>query len=169
MRHRGFEKVKYEEFVKHFFGKVGFIEQTYKEYPLPLRATLNSAGYDFCTLYDFVLAPGESIIIPTGVKAYMQKGEFLALYIRSGAGIKKGIGLKNQVGIIDADYYNNETNDGHIMIAFTNFGKEEWKVKKGEAIAQGLFQQYLLADGDDVTQGARRIGGLGSTHKGEQI
>lgn len=169
MRNRGFEKVHYNEFVKTFFGKVNFLDEAYQEFPLPRRATKYSAGYDFYSLYDFTLAPKASIIIPTGVKAYMQKQEFIAIYIRSGDGIKRGIALKNQVGIIDQDYYNNEQNDGHIMIAFTNFGLEEWKVKKGDAIAQGIFQKFLGADDDNFTSGPYRIGGFGSTNKGEKI
>ena len=169
MRYRGFEKVNYQEFVKTFFGKVDFLEQSYQEFPLPKRATSHSAGYDFYSLFDFRLAPGESIIIPTGVKTYMQKEEFLAIYIRSGAGIKYGIGLKNQVGIIDQDYYNNDQNDGHIMIGLTNFGNQIWEIKKGDAFAQGVFQKFLLVDDDNFTYGAKRIGGFGSTNKEEKL
>lgn len=169
MRNRGFEKIKYDEFVKAFFGKVEYLDKTYQEYPLPKRATKNSAGYDFFSLFDFTLPPGESIVIPTGVKAYMPRGEFLAIYIRSGHGIKYGIVLKNQVGIIDQDYYNNEQNDGHIMIALTNFGHQNWVIHKGEAIAQGIFQKFLLADDDSFTSGAQRIGGIGSTNREEKL
>lgn len=165
MRKRGFEKVKYEEFVKAFFGKVESLEKSYREFPLPKRATKNSAGYDFFTLFDFTLNPGESMIVPTGVKGYMQKGEFLAIYIRSGLGIKHGIALKNQVGIIDQDYYNNEQNDGHIMIALTNFENKPWVAHKGERVAQGVFQKFLLVDDDNFQSGAERIGGLGSTNQ----
>ena len=58
---------------------------------LPLRATKNSAGYDFYTPEAITIRPGEVVKIMTGVKAKMQDGEFLMLDIRSSFGIKKGL------------------------------------------------------------------------------
>ena len=128
---------------------------------LPKRQTEKAAGYDFYLPYDIFLNVGESIIIPTGIKASMEDDEVLEIYIRSSMGIKKGLCLMNQVGIIDSDYYNNPDNEGHIMIAVKNCGNQDINLKCGERIAQGIFKKYLITD-DDVPV-STRTGGIGST------
>lgn len=103
------------------------------------------------------------ILIPTGIKAYMADGEYLQLVSRSSGPIKKRIMMPNGVGIVDADYYNNSSNEGEIFFQFINFGINDVKIKKGERIGQGIFLPYLLADGDDKVAKASRQGGFGST------
>ena len=76
-------------------------------------------------------------------------------------GIKKNIVLANQVGIIDADYYENESNDGHIMIAVRSFREDNIIIQKGDRIAQGIFEKYLTTFDDEVE--TVRTGGVGST------
>jgi dUTP pyrophosphatase len=71
--------------------------------------------------------------------------------------------MPNGVGIVDADYYNNSSNEGEIFFQFINFGINDVKIKKGERIGQGIFLPYLLADGDDKVAKASRQGGFGST------
>ena len=69
----------------------------------------------------------------------------------------------HSAGIIDADYYGNVDNDGHIMIQCINIKDEDVLIKKGDAIAQAMFQKYLVADDDNAT--GSRVGGFGSTDK----
>ena len=102
-------------------------------------------------------------MVPTGVKAYMQENEFLGVHIRSGMAVKKSIRLVNNVGIIDADYYNNPDNEGHIMLALVNTGLQPLVLKKGERIAQGIFYKYLTTDDDNAAEKEERSGGFGST------
>ena len=102
-------------------------------------------------------------LIPTGIKAYMQKGEVLKLYIRSSSPIKKGLIMSNGVGIIDGDYYNNADNEGHIYFQVLNFLPFDIVIKKHEAIGQGIFQTYLLSDRDELNNKKTRSGGHGST------
>ena len=102
-------------------------------------------------------------LVKTGLKAYMQDDEVLMLYNRSSNPKKKGLILANSVGVVDKDYYGNLDNDGHIMFAFYNIKDEDIKIKKGEAIGQGVFQKYLVVD-DDIAEGTR-VGGFGSTNK----
>ena len=87
---------------------------------IPSRKTAGSAGYDIESAADADVEPGKIHIVPTGLKAYMENDEYLAIHIRSGIGIKHGIMLANNTGIIDSDYYNNEDNEGHIMCALYN-------------------------------------------------
>ncbi|HBQ31006.1 MAG TPA: deoxyuridine 5'-triphosphate nucleotidohydrolase, partial [Mitsuokella multacida] len=87
---------------------------------LPQRKTAASAGYDLQAARTVVIEPGQMAMVPTGLKAYMQSDEVLAIHIRSSLAIKRGLMLANHVGIVDADYYNNEANEGHIFIALWN-------------------------------------------------
>ena len=109
------------------------------------------------------LAPRQVAIIPTGLKAYMLPDEYLGVHIRSGLSIKKQLSLINGQGIIDADYYNNPDNEGHIMLAIFNHSEVPVKIEKGMRIAQGIFYKYLTADGDAPGCGEIRQGGMGST------
>jgi len=146
-----------------------------KNIHLPVRQTKASAGYDFETAED-VVVPSiwkqfldkwfddidvKATLIPTGVKSYMNQDEYLQLSIRSGMALKSGLILANGVGVVDADYYNNESNEGHIMFAVYNFGFKDKKIKKGERIGQGIFLPFLKADDDVSTK--ERSGGFGST------
>ncbi|MBQ5672907.1 MAG: dUTP diphosphatase [Phascolarctobacterium sp.] len=135
------------------------------DFPMPERKTQKSAGYDFCLPEDVVLEPGKLQLVPTGIKAYMQDGEYLGMHIRSSMAVKKRIMLVNNVGIIDADYYNNADNEGHFMLALLNTGSEALALPKGECVAQGIFYNYLVADGDADSEKAVRGGGFGSTSK----
>lgn len=135
----------------------------YEEVELPKRATKFAAGYDVKSTKAFTLEPGEDITIPTGFKAYMQPGEMLAIYPRSGMGFKYQIQLANTVGIGDGDYYNCESNEGHYFVKLVNRGKKTWEVKEGDGIAQAIFQPVLLVDGDEFGLGEDRKGGFGST------
>ena len=154
---RYFEKISFERFKKDVTDDI----KLYEEYQLPKRSTKCSAGYDFSSLIDFTLNPGETIKIPTGVKVNMESDEVLFLIVRSSMGFKYNVRMCNQVGIIDKDYYNNSSNEGHIWIKLQNHGDEDYIIKKGDAFAQGIFMKYFLVDGDNILE--ERIGGLGST------
>jgi dUTP pyrophosphatase len=131
--------------------------------PLPERKTAASAGYDIVAAADILLPPGKVTLIPTGIKAYMQPDEYLGIHIRSGLAVKHALSLVNGQGVIDADYYNNPGNEGHILIAVINHGAAAVRIGRGERIAQGIFYKYLRADDDAAAAG--REGGLGSTGK----
>ena len=128
---------------------------------IPERKTSQSAGYDIEAAETVTLEPGMVKLVATGIKAFMNYDEYLALHVRSSLGIKKHLMLANSTGIIDSDYYNNEDNEGHIMIALLNFGNEPVTLEKGERVAQGIFSKYLITNDDDAT--GVRTGGIGST------
>lgn len=134
-----------------------------QEIILPTRATTRSAGYDLRACETVTIHPGEMVLVKTGLKAYMQKDEVLKIYIRSSLATKRNLVLANGVGIIDADYYNNPSNEGHILIALRNIGQVPQVIEKQERIAQGIFEKYLLCDGDDFKIEVRRLGGFGSS------
>lgn len=63
--------------------------------------------------------------------------------------------------VIDSSFFNNPSNEGHIVVALTNFANAFAKIENGERVAQGIFTKYLTVDNDNVT--TNRIGGIGST------
>ena len=132
-----------------------------KNINLPQRKTSESAGYDIECGESVTIQPGEVRLVATGVKAFMNYDEYLAIHIRSSIAIKRHLMLANRTGIIDSDYYNNEENEGHILIGLYNLGSEAVSLDKGERVAQGIFSKYLLTNEDDA-QGIRK-GGIGST------
>lgn len=131
---------------------------------LPKRSTAHSAGYDIEAAEDTVVpvfCPGiPPVLVATGLKAYCQPDECYLVLNRS-SGASKGIVLGNGVGLIDADYYNNPDNDGHIRVIVFNVSDHELKIKKGDRIAQVVFQKFLTTDDDDAS--GTRTGGIGST------
>ena len=152
MRKRGFEVVKgYED----------------KGINLPVRKTKHSAAYDIEAAEKIVLPSFKQgmkpTLIPTGLKAYMQSDEVLLIVPRSSGPKKQGISFPHNVGVIDSDYYNNSDNEGHIFVQCINLKDEDVVIKKGEAVAQAIFQKYLTVD-DDNAEG-ERTGGFGSTDK----
>ena len=149
MRQRGFEIAK------------GWED---KNINLPVRKTKNSAAYDIEAAEDIIIPaykPGiKPTFIPTGLKAYCADDEWYMLVNRS-SGPKKGFVMANSIGVIDSDYYENETNDGHFYFQYYNFLDHDLLVKKGDVIGQVIFMKFLKID-DDYSTGVR-TGGFGST------
>jgi dUTP pyrophosphatase len=133
---------------------------------LPEPATEHSAGYDFFAYEDITvpastfLAVSPPFLVSTGVKAYMRSDEMLMLCNRS-SNPNKGLMVANGIGIIDADYYENEGNDGHIKFPFWNLSMQPVTIKRGERIGQGIFYHFLRAD--NPMKARKRVGGFGST------
>ena len=142
---RKFEKISFEQFKKDIVED----EVLYKRYNIPKRETEYAAGYDFFSLQDFVINPGDTKKIPTGIKANMNDDEVLILIERSSQGFKYNLRMCNQVGVIDKDYYNNKDNEGHIWIKLKNEGEKEEIIKKGDKIIQGLFIKYLTIEDEE--------------------
>ena len=160
-----FEKVSFEQFKSSFDNlNEEKIKEMYEKIKLPKRATKGSAGYDFYAPFDIELKPGETIKIPTGVRAWMEEDDVLKLYPRSGLGFKYRLQLNNTVGIIDSDYYYSD-NEGHIFAKITNDSNENKTVNiaEGTGFMQGIFIEYGITVDDDATE--IRNGGFGSTTK----
>jgi dUTP pyrophosphatase len=162
-----FEKVSFPQFMEGMLKDFPEIDrdnlqELYDELSLPKRATRGSAGYDFYAPTDFILNPGETIRIPTGIRVKMEEDWVLQLYPRSGLGFKFRLQLNNTVGIIDSDYYHSD-NEGHIMARITNDSNEgkTLEVKRGTGFMQGIFLQYGITMDDETVE--VRNGGFGST------
>ena len=169
-----FEKVSFDTFCDQVW-KQGFhdtaneLESFYEDFNLPVRSTINSVGYDFFCPLPVTLTLGEMRIVPTGVKCKffpVQNDYHLKLYVRSSVGIKRGIILINGTGIIDADYYNNPTNEGCILMPLYNLNGSVESFYPNERIVQGIFEKHFITVDDNViNMGKIRTGGVGSTDK----
>lgn len=151
----------------------------YDYYPIK-RATINSAGYDFCVPESMTLHPGEWYKINTGVRfdgteklPMPRQGKIggildkilgmhycdkwcMKLYPRSSMGMKYGLRFSNTTGIIDSDYR------GNIMIEVSV--DKVCFLEKGERIAQGILTPYFVFE-DEEEPVKTRNGGMGSTGK----
>lgn len=141
---RDFEKISFDQFKKDVAEDINL----YNAYELPQRDSNSTAGYDIYLLQDLIIEPNEIKKIPTGIKSFFEKDEVLFIIVRSSTGFKYNIRLCNQVGVIDADYYNNQNNEGHIWLKIQNEGKEKVIIPQGEAIVQGIFLKYLTTQSD---------------------
>ena len=160
---RYFEKISFEQFKKDIKDD----KDLYDKYELPIRKTKTSAGYDFLAIEDFEIEPCQIKKIPTGIKAKYPEDEVLMLFVRSSMGFKWNVRLCNQVGVIDADYYNNPDNEGHMWIALQNEGDKIFKVEAGQGFGQGIFMKYYIVDDEDEIKN-ERVGAFGSTNKEEK-
>ena len=162
-----FEKVTYGQFFDSYKDMNpeltdDFVGQMYDDLQLPTRSTKGSAGYDFKAPFAFSLAPGETILIPTGIRAIFPEDVVLMIFPRSGLGFKFREQMDNTIPVIDSDYQFSD-NEGHIMLKITNDGKQGkvMEIERGKGFAQGIFLYYLVTD-DDAATGVRN-GGFGST------
>lgn len=185
---RGYEYARKLENGEVLTDSKGVELKMYLDARLPEYQTKYSAGADFFSAEEVVIEPvwkgilamvcsclkkkgevNESYFKPTmvhtGVKACMNDDEVLELYNRSSNPIKRGLVLSNGVGVVDADYYGNGTNDGEISFAFYNFLPFPVTIKVGERIGQGVFKKVLYADFGAEKKDVTRKGGYGSTSK----
>ena len=160
---------------------------------MPVRKTAQSAGYDFVVAEDIIIPPYSELVekmnayrplitpgleeaaaaikaanakvtlVSTGMKCKLDPGTYLELSVRSSCPLKHWLILGNSVGIIDADYYNNPDNEGEIFFQIINLAPFPIKLKRGDAIGQGIIKPYLTVEGDNAT--GKRTGGFGSTDK----
>lgn len=132
--------------------------------PLPTYATNGSAGMDLYAAVenDFVVSPSETKLIPTGYIIELPIGFEAQIRPRSGLAIKNNIGLMNSPGTIDSDYR------GEIKVVLTNFGKENFIIKRGDRIAQMIISKYEKINWIEVGElnnTSRGDGGFGHTGK----
>jgi dUTP pyrophosphatase len=134
-----------------------------RDFPLPTPATPGSAGVDLraCLDADHELAPGETLLIPTGLAIHIEDPGYAAMILpRSGLGHKHGIVLGNLVGLIDSDY------QGPLMVSCWNRGDTPFLVTIGERIAQLVIVPVLqprFRVVDDFATSPRGSGGFGSS------
>ena len=134
------------------------------KHPLPKYETEQSAGMDIrANLAEpIVLKPLQRCLVPTGLYMALPKGFEAQIRPRSGLAIKKGIGVLNSPGTIDADYR------GEICIILVNLSSEDFIVEDGERVAQMVIARHEQTEWDEVEvldETERGAGGFGHTGK----
>ena len=115
---------------------------------------------DIRSAIDIMVRPSETVLVPTGFQIEIPSGYEAQVRPRSGLAIKHGIGILNSPGTIDSDYR------GEVKVILTNFGKEEFSIKRGDRIAQLVISPVVRAqweEVDAVQETVRGSGGFGHT------
>ncbi len=144
--------------------KIKRINKDFDDIELPSYATSGSSGMDIRAAVkdDIIAKHGEIILVPTNLSVEIPHGYEIQVRPRSGLAIKHGIGVLNSPGTIDADYR------GEIKIILFNFGKEDFKISRGDRIAQIILSKVYLAkfiQTNDLADSSRGEGGFGHTGK----
>lgn len=131
-------------------------------HPLPEYETHGSAGMDVraAITEPVTLAPGERMLVPTGLRVQLPEGYELQVRPRSGLALKHGITLVNTPGTVDADYR------GEIGVIMINLSQTPFVVNPGERIAQFVVKQYTRVEWEPVSEideTRRGDGGFGHT------
>lgn len=129
---------------------------------LPRYMTDLAAGVDLhaALVTGITLAPGERTLVPTGLALAIPPGFEGQVRPRSGLALKKGVGLVNSPGTIDADYR------GEVAIIIINHGQEAVTIAPGERIAQLIIAPVVRAEFvevDELDTTRRNAGGFGHT------
>ena len=129
----------------------------------PFYGSPAAAGADLyaCTGGEqLTIAPGETVMVHTGISIELPEGYAGLVYARSGLSTKRGLAPANKVGVIDPDYR------GEIMVSLHNHSSVPATVADGERVAQLVITPYLTADfieADSLSDTQRGDGGYGST------
>lgn len=126
------------------------------QHPLPRYMTTHAAGMDLLAELadDLVIAPGERVLVPTGIAIALPDGYEAQIRPRSGLALKHGISLVNTPGTIDPDYR------GEIGVIVINHGSEPFVVRNGERIAQMVIAPFVRAEWEEAEE-------LDDTHRGD--
>ena len=127
---------------------------------IPSYAHDGDAGVDLYSTEDYLLKPGDRILVSTGITIAIPKGYEAQTRPKSGLALNKGLSIANTPGTIDSGYR------GEVNIIAINLGKEDIKIEKGKKVAQMVFNKVEEAKFEEVEKldsTKRGDGGFGST------
>ena len=131
---------------------------------IPTYGSEYAAGADLyaCIEETITIAPGETVLVKTGLAMELPIGYAGLIYARSGLASKRGLAPANKVGVIDSDYR------GEVMVALHNHSNIAQSIEPNERIAQLVITPYIkgiFSEADDLSDTVRGEGGFGSTGK----
>jgi dUTP pyrophosphatase len=137
--------------------------QKLREVKTPNRGTEVSAGIDFYVPEDFetkVLAPGQSVLIPSGIKVRVPVGYALIAFNKSGVSVKQGLSVG--ACVVDEDY------DGEVHLHMINTSDKDQTISKGQKLVQFVLIPVNYTNVEAVDELPQRVtqrgtGGFGST------
>ena len=144
--------------------RIAPVNRNTNDIPLPAYATDGSSGMDIRAAVEeeVIIPPNQTMLIPTGFYIEVPNGYEAQVRPRSGLAIKYGISVLNTPGTIDADYR------GEVKVILTNFGKNNFVIRRGDRIAQLVIAPVIQAEWEEVPtldETLRGAGGFGHTGK----
>jgi len=138
------------------------IKKLSKDIDIPKYETVGASGIDLTANIneELLISSGEKHLISTGISVAIPYGYEIQIRPRSGLAVKNGITVLNAPGTIDADYR------GEIKVILINLSKKNFKVSKGQRIAQMVLCPVIKAEFEEVDElpaTERGKGGFGST------
>ncbi len=142
--------------------KIKRITEKFNDIPLPSYATAGSSGMDVRAAVDeeLIVKHGSVVLVPTNLSLEIPAGYEIQVRPRSGLAAKHGIGVLNSPGTIDSDYR------GELKIILMNFGPEDFKISRGDRIAQLVLSKVYTAviiESANLNDSGRGQGGFGHT------
>ncbi|MDU0477852.1 dUTP diphosphatase [Staphylococcus chromogenes] len=129
--------------------------------PMPKRAHRGDAGADLYSADDVTIAPGQRVLVGTGIAIALPLGTVGLIHPRSGLAAKQGLSIVNTPGTVDADYR------GEIKVCLINLDPvQPITIHRGDRIAQLVVQKVELVEFEEVAEldeTTRGAGGYGST------
>lgn len=136
------------------------IKRLHSNAVIPRYGSEQAAGFDFYSIEELLIMPGETVLIGTGLAFELEVGTELQVRPRSGISVKTKIRVSNSPGTVDSDFR------GEVKIILDNIGVFPYTVKVGDRVAQGVIcpvykAEFIIAEELDLTK--RGINGMGST------
>lgn len=134
------------------------IKKLDKDAKLPIFAQKGDVGMDLFSSEDVVIKPGERISCKTGIAIKIPDGYAGLVWDKGGPSHK--FGIKTLGGVFDSNY------TGEYLIGLVNLGQEDFVIKKGQKIAQVIFQKVEIPEIEEVVElpeTNRGAGAFGST------
>lgn len=144
--------------------KIKRLSEEFNDIPLPSYSTPGSAGLDVraAVADELIIPAGEINLVPTNLSVEIPEGYEIQVRPRSGLAAKHGISIPNAPGTIDSDYR------GEIKVILINLGKEDFKILRGDRIAQLVVSKVYKAEfiiSEELVESRRGSGGFGHTGK----
>ena len=136
------------------------IKKLHPQAIIPKYQTTFSAGFDLHALDSHILKANERALISTGLAFEIESGFEVQVRPRSGLALKNGISVLNTPGTIDSDYR------GEIKVILVNHSQEDFIIRKGDRIAQGVVNeitQAVFAEVEKLSESQRGESGFGSS------
>lgn len=127
---------------------------------LPKYAHSSDSGLDLFSTVSLEIAPGESKLIPTGIKIELPENTEAQVRPRSGLALKHGITVLNTPGTIDEGYR------GEVGVILINHSEVKFQIEAGMKVAQMVIMPVIkvnVIEVDNLSNSERSSGGFGST------
>ena len=162
-----------------YLAKKVYVERCRPNMELPTYANEGDAGMDIRAAEETVLMPGETKIIPTGLKMAIPEGYEIQIRPRSGLSAKTNLRIANSPGTIDSGYrdelgvivtnISDNTDDETKYTIDEKYKNGIYVIRQGDRIAQIVLNKYEKIEFEELEQGMIRTlgrnrgGGFGSS------